>query len=1443
MIVDTTLIPRGPAIPRPEGMLTPAGPIGDLDELDTTIDAVVLVNRQPGTALNPHITAASQLAVSAFSGGGTGFNSQANAFSAAQMDVRVGTKFAGLVDNFAGLTLDAQFEVLFGASGISVGGNQLTIPCISTYTAVITTDQWDLTNSAIYAQVIPPANGNGSKETAFWLSQTQSVTQPTSVLFSIGSTEYGFTVPTLRAQAYNGTTWSQGPTVAWGSTTTPWLRFREAAGTIYWEYSADSKSWTPLWSTTDPIVLTKLYAIFDTGYDATETASNMVVSSVNVGANLNPVNTTAPAISGIAQVGDVLTVSNGTWSNGPITQYTYIWNKFSGGVGSFIGTNSDQYTLQPGDAGTTVYCFVYAENSQGTTTARSNSVGPIGSSGGGGIKFATFTDNFIGPTLDAAWTLLSGVAGTIVTANTLELPTIDTYTTIASVGHYDLTSSSFAFEFVPPPLGDGASETSILLAVSQATSGTEAVIFNIGANSFGFSQTTIQATWYDGSVYHVIGSVAWNATSTKWLRFREAAGTAYWDYSANGSTWTSIGSTSYTIPLISLYAVLTSGQDNLSFPTVVVTSGIAQIKVNGNRVYSSGQSVWGIPDHVASSPTVGSVPFATYMHTNRAAAASLIKAWGGNEMRLRILASDMLQGTGGSWAGAISYTTAITWVADYAAACAAVGIRLRITDWDPLDGPFAGGAWAGQANRSSGPFEVFQDIMTALPPASNPHVVYAPFNEPNGITWAQWQTNFQNTWTMFRGAGYYAYLCAHPIGYANSGTSGWGYDGTNYNTFETFDAGLAGMGGIHNTGWGKHDYNEGIGDFTAAAWVTAIGSQTLHLIDEDELGNSNTGVEPVSATWSVAATTQFAFPNMPKTHLNVAGVDYFNGFDWSDPNATTASDNVTPTVPWGNDIKSSAAQTPLPAFATFAKINVLPAGGQPVNSVAPVISGGTTQGNTLTVTSNGTWSNSPTSYTYQWVNGSTGPISGATAQTYNTTSSDLADEITCQVTAINSIGPSALPASSNTIGPIVPSGVGTTNPSGFDIPVSFGSTWTSPQTGNQYECFLLEDWLTPVAVGSFPQASLPGISYSSKYAAWNTNGEGADSAGRGASGDVVATITSQWYSPYSVSIGAGNSGSGASLVDVPASVMDVYQHQQTYNGVPNTPIGCRLVPNWKLPSGAPYNDSGNNGQSTIVVMFALRVLNYGNTSSYGFKCVPLLYSIGATPYEEVDLLECDYGGSYQGTFSSTAFHNTDGAQLVNYWVNVAGTPTSVLPGYYPPSYGSNIPHLQSDWDLGTWHMYTFEVVVGEGMWWYLDQLTDALFSIGDGSFNGPGQLNGKSTGLAQNGSAGNPLWSEWGSTVQGQPMSVPGAQKPMMFYWQIETSTLETTGGNSGVDNMPGLFSNNQWAHVQCDWIALLSPTAGVALRRKDAMRSRPKFALQNGVYVPLKKQLILPTK
>ena len=89
-------------------------------------------------------------------------------------------------------------------------------------------------------------------------------------------------------------------------------------------------------------------------------------------------------------------------------------------------------------------------------------------------------------------------------------------------------------------------------------------------------------------------------------------------------------------------------------------------------------------------------------------------------------------------------------------------------------------------------------------------------------------------------------------------------------------------------------------------------------------------------------------------------------------------------------------------------------GNTPVNTVAPVISGTATIGQTLTSTT-GTWTSDTgvTAYLYQWYRDAT-LITGATNSTYILTISDISYDITCQVAATDTDGTSAY-VSSNAI--------------------------------------------------------------------------------------------------------------------------------------------------------------------------------------------------------------------------------------------------------------------------------------------------------------------------------------------------------------------------------------------------------------------------------------------
>jgi hypothetical protein len=92
---------------------------------------------------------------------------------------------------------------------------------------------------------------------------------------------------------------------------------------------------------------------------------------------------------------------------------------------------------------------------------------------------------------------------------------------------------------------------------------------------------------------------------------------------------------------------------------------------------------------------------------------------------------------------------------------------------------------------------------------------------------------------------------------------------------------------------------------------------------------------------------------------------------------------------------------------------------KPILSVSPAITGTTRYGQILT-SSTGTWTNNPTSYSYQWNRsaysaGSYTPISGATSSTYTLVGADVGQYLKVTVTAINGAGSTTDTSTASTV--------------------------------------------------------------------------------------------------------------------------------------------------------------------------------------------------------------------------------------------------------------------------------------------------------------------------------------------------------------------------------------------------------------------------------------------
>ena len=115
----------------------------------------------------------------------------------------------------------------------------------------------------------------------------------------------------------------------------------------------------------------------------------------------------------------------------------------------------------------------------------------------------------------------------------------------------------------------------------------------------------------------------------------------------------------------------------------------------------------------------------------------------------------------------------------------------------------------------------------------------------------------------------------------------------------------------------------------------------------------------------------------------------------------TTGTAYTFTVTATNSVGTSAASAASNSITTYLA---------PSNSVAPVVSGTATNGQTLSSTT-GTWAGVPTpTFTYQWQRAGSN-ISGATSSTYTLVNADVGSAIRCVVTATNVV--SAVSANSN----------------------------------------------------------------------------------------------------------------------------------------------------------------------------------------------------------------------------------------------------------------------------------------------------------------------------------------------------------------------------------------------------------------------------------------------
>lgn len=191
-------------------------------------------------------------------------------------------------------------------------------------------------------------------------------------------------------------------------------------------------------------------------------------------------------------------------------------------------------------------------------------------------SISTLADTFA--TQDATKWNYAGTAA--VVSGQLSLTCDTSYNNyVKSTGAYDLTGSAIYAQLAQAPASTG--ET--WLAVTPDSTGTNSV-------KLGVQSGNLVAVRYVGGTSTSLASVAYSATSHKWLRIRHASGTVYCDTSPDGSTWTQQASWAPTFAVTSMYAAITSGAstgsstalwDNVNTVPTETHSGSAALSGSG----------------------------------------------------------------------------------------------------------------------------------------------------------------------------------------------------------------------------------------------------------------------------------------------------------------------------------------------------------------------------------------------------------------------------------------------------------------------------------------------------------------------------------------------------------------------------------------------------------------------------------------------------------------------------------------------------------------------------------------------------------------------------------------------------------------------------------------------------------------------------------------------
>jgi hypothetical protein len=198
-------------------------------------------------------------------------------------------------------------------------------------------------------------------------------------------------------------------------------------------------------------------------------------------------------------------------------------------------------------------------------------------------KFGTLIDTFTGSSLNPSVWSFSG-SNVAIASNQLQMSSSLTATEYQcfTQGFYDLTNSQLMLQLAN--VGNEAINSWENYVILQDSGGTNRLYWYV-LQGFIAAYKTVAGT--GTQVY----SAGYNSTTYQWLRIREASGTTYWEYSADGINWTIAHSEADPITETALRLLIQAGcynvessttaslYDNVNSPPAIVamaaTSGLS----------------------------------------------------------------------------------------------------------------------------------------------------------------------------------------------------------------------------------------------------------------------------------------------------------------------------------------------------------------------------------------------------------------------------------------------------------------------------------------------------------------------------------------------------------------------------------------------------------------------------------------------------------------------------------------------------------------------------------------------------------------------------------------------------------------------------------------------------------------------------------------------------